>query len=182
MTDPVTPERFRGVLGRFVTGISIMTTVDAEGNPHGMTANALTSVSLEPPLVLVCVDRSAIMADLLERADGFALSFLTVEQEALSTWFATPDRPTGAAQFQDLAIGTQATGSPILDECLAWLDCRTWARYDGGDHVIVVGEVVALGETDDRDAAPLLYDRGRYARVEEGSSRTPRWKDADGTA
>jgi flavin reductase len=182
VTGPVTPERFRSVLGRFVTGISIMTAVDADGSPHGMTANALTSVSLEPPLVLVCVDRSAIMADLMERADGFALSFLRVEQEELSTWFATPDRPTGAAQFQDLATSTRVTGSPVLDECLAWLDCRRWALYDGGDHVIVVGEVVALGETDDRSAAPLLYDRGRYARVEEGSITTPRWQAADGSA
>jgi len=158
-----TPDRFRSVLGRFVTGISIMTAVAADGQPHGMTANAVTSVSLEPPLVLVCVDRSAIMAEVMEDAEGFALTFLTAEQEPWSTWFATPDRPTGAAQFDGVPTRAHTTGSPVLDDGLGWVDCRTWAVYDGGDHVIVVGEVVALGETEDPDVAPLLYDRGRYA-------------------
>jgi flavin reductase len=179
VTDPVSPERFRSVLGRFVTGISIMTAVGSDGEPHGMTANALASVSLDPPLVLVCVDRSAIMAELMEDADGFALSFLTREQEELSTWFATPERPTGAAQFDGLVTSALVTGSPILEDSLAWLDCRRWAIYDGGDHIIVVGEVVALGETEDLQAAPLLYDRGRYAGVGESPTTTPRWKAAD---
>lgn len=160
-----TPERFRAVMGRFATGISIMTAVAADGQPHGMTANAIASVSLTPPLVLACVDRSAIMAEVMVDAEGFALTFLSAEQEEWSQWFADSDRPVGAAQFEGVPTLSRPTISPVLEGGLGWVDCRTWATYDGGDHVIVVGEVVDLGETDDPDAAPLLYDRGGYAYV-----------------
>ena len=162
-----TPDRFRAVMGRFVTGITIMTAVAADGQPHGMTANAVTSVSLAPPLVLVCVDRSAIMADVMEEAQGFALSFLRAEQQERSQWFADSDRPVGTAQFDGVPTLERPTIAPVLADALAWVDCRTWASYDGGDHVIVVGEVVDLGETDDPDATPLLYDRGGYAHVRD---------------
>lgn len=170
MTEPAgpTPDRFRAVMGRFVTGITIMSAVAADGQPHGMTANAITSVSLTPPLVLACVDRSAIMADVMEEAQGFALSFLRADQEEVSQWFADSDRPVGAAQFDGVPTLDRPTIAPVLADALAWVDCRTWAIYDGGDHLIVVGEVVDLGETDDPDAAPLLYDRGGYAQVREG--------------
>jgi flavin reductase len=161
-----TPERFRSVLGRFVTGISIMTAVAADGQSHGMTANAISSVSLEPPLVLVCVDRSAIMAEVVAESGAFALTFLSAEQEPWSQWFADPARPTGSAQFDGIPTSVRMTGSPILDGGISWVDCRTWAAYDGGDHVIVVGEVMALGETEDDSATPLLYDRGRYAYLD----------------
>ena len=160
-----TPDRFRAVMGRFTTGISIMTAVSADGQPHGMTANAIASVSLAPPLVLACVDRSAIMAEVMEDAEGFALTFLSAEQQEWSQWFADSDRPVGAAQFEGVPTRDRPTISPVLEGGLGWVDCRTWATYDGGDHVIVVGEVVDLGETDDPDAAPLLYDRGGYAYV-----------------
>lgn len=160
------PERLRSVMGRFVTGITIMTSVTDDGDSHGMTANAVTSVSLEPPLVLVCVDRQAIMSEVVTASGRFALTFLTADQQAWSRWFADPDRPTGQAQFAPVATGTAVTGSPILTGGLAWVDCQVWATYDGGDHVIVVGEVVALGEGSDAAAAPLLYDRGGYALLE----------------
>ncbi len=162
-----TADRFRSAMGRFVTGISIMTAVGPDGEPHAMTANAVTSVSLDPPLVLVCVDRSAIMAEVIEESEAFALTFLTAEQQALSSWFADSDRPEGTAQFEGLELDEQGTTSPVFAGALAWLDCRVWARYDGGDHVIVVGEVAALGESEDPAARPLLYDRGRYGRVAE---------------
>lgn len=158
-----TPDRFRAVMGRFATGISIMTAVAADRQPHGMTANAIASVSLRPPLVLACVDRSAIMAEVMEEAEGFALTFLSADQQDWSQWFADSDRPVGHAQFEGVPTLDRPTISPVLEGGLGWVDCRTWATYDGGDHVIVVGEVVDLGETEDPDAAPLLYDRGGYA-------------------
>ena len=159
------PDRFRSVLGRFVTGITVMTSVSEDGEPHGMTANAVTSVSLTPPLVLVCVDRTAIMSDVVTRSQRFALTILTADQEGWSRWFADPDRPSGPGQFAGVATTTMATGSPLLVGGLAWLDCRVWASYDGGDHVIVVGEVIDLEASDDPSAVPLLYHRGDYAQL-----------------
>lgn len=166
----VSSDAFRAVMGRFATGVSIMTAT-ADGESHGMTANALTSVSLEPPLVLVCVDRSAIMAGVIERAKGFALSFLTEEQADLSQWFADRSRPDGNQQFAAIDTEVAVTGSPVLVGAHGWMDCRSWATYDGGDHLIVVGEVVALGEPAPEAGAtsPLLYHRGGYARLAEGS-------------
>ncbi len=168
--DGPTAEDFRAVLGRFATGVAIMTSV-ADGQPHGMTANAISSVSLDPPLVLVCVDRRAVMADVIDVAQTFALSWLTVDQAALSQWFADPQRPIGAEQFDELTTQTDVTGSPILDGAHGWVDCRVWAAYDGGDHVIVVGRVVALGQapttSDGATTTPLIYHRGGYAGLGE---------------
>jgi flavin reductase (DIM6/NTAB) family NADH-FMN oxidoreductase RutF len=166
--DGVTPDAFRTVLGHFATGVAIMTSM-ADDHPHGMTANAVTSVSLDPPLVLVCVDRTAVMAGVVEKAGAFALSFLSDDQEEVSQWFADPTRPDGGDQFDGVATLTATTGSPILEGSHAWVDCRRWATYDGGDHVIVVGEVVALGHpdtpVDGPTTSPLLYHQGRYARL-----------------
>ena len=154
-----TPSDFRGVMGRFATGVAVMTTVD-DGVPHGMTANAITSVSLEPLLVLVSVERTAIMADLVVSSGVFALSFLTREQRTLSDRFADPDRPQGASQFAGVETFEAATGSPLLDGSLAWLDCEVWAVHDGGDHLLVLGEVVAVAPGTDEE--PLVYYRGGY--------------------
>jgi len=172
VADGPTGAAFRAVLGRFATGVAIMTSV-ADGQPHGMTANAISSVSLDPPLVLVCVDRTAVMAEIVDVAQTFALSWLTEEQTAVSQWFADPQRPAGADQFDDLSTHAAATGSPIITEAHGWVDCRVWAAHDGGDHVIVVGRVVALGEapmtSDGATTSPLLYHRGGYAALGEPS-------------
>jgi flavin reductase len=154
-----TPDGFRGVMGRFATGVSIMTTRH-EGTPHGMTANAVTSVSLEPLLVLVSVERTTVMAEQVTAAGAFALSFLAADQGEISDRFADPERPLGAAQFEGLELGEAVTGSPILQHGLGWLDCRVYAIHDGGDHLLVLGEVVDLAEGD--ADAPLLYYRGGY--------------------
>jgi flavin reductase (DIM6/NTAB) family NADH-FMN oxidoreductase RutF len=153
--------RFRAVLGRFATGVTVMTSV-ADGRPHGMTANAVASVSLDPPLVLVCVDRSAVMAEVVAAGGVFALSVLDRAQRPWSDRFAEPGRPPGDEQFDGVPTIRRTTGAPVLDGAVAWLDCQVWASYDGGDHVIVVGEVVDLdvGEADD----PLLYFRSGYGR------------------
>lgn len=152
------PERFRATLGSFATGVSVMTTV-LDGVPHGMTANAVSSVSLDPPLVLVCVDREAVMATRAIEAGCFALSFLGEDQHELASAFADPDRPEGEAEFLGVTTHRKATGAPVLEGNVGWVDCRIWSVNDGGDHVVLLGQVVDLGPGGDR---PLLYYRGAY--------------------
>lgn len=152
------PERFRATMGSFATGVSVMTTV-WDGVPHGMTASAVSSVSLEPPLVLVCVDRDAVMATRAVDAGFFALSFLSEDQSELASAFADPARTEGDAEFVGVATYPRATGAPVLEGNVGWVDCRIWSVTDGGDHLVVLGEVVALGADNDR---PLLYYRGSY--------------------
>lgn len=131
---------------------------------HGMTANAFTSVSLDPLLVAVCVDRGAGMHDFVVAAGGFAVSILAAEHEDLSRWFASPRRPHGQDQFDGVAHRLAATsGAPVLDGAAAWLDCRVHAVHDGGDHSIVVGAVAAVGVA--ADVQPLVWLDGAYGRL-----------------
>lgn len=162
-TPSVDAEAFRAALGSFATGVSVMTTV-VDGEPHGMTANALSSVSLDPPLVLVCVGRDALMAELVGRAGVFALSFLGVGQESLSWHFADPDRALGATGFDGVATRTALTGCRILEHAIGSVDCEVVRSVDAGDHVVVIGRVVAARA--DEDAAPLVYFRGAYPPLE----------------
>jgi N-acetyl-1-D-myo-inositol-2-amino-2-deoxy-alpha-D-glucopyranoside deacetylase len=161
---PVDPAAFRATLGRFATGVGVMT-VAVQGRTHGMTANAISSVSLDPPLVLVCVERSAAMATFVRRAPSFALSFLAADQQELSDWFADPARADDGEQFAEVAHRTEVTGTPILDGAVGWVDCRVEAIHVAGDHDIVIGRVVGLGtgRTDD----PLLYYGSAYHRLAE---------------
>ncbi len=154
----VDPAAFRAALGGFATGVGVMTTV-VDDVPHGMTASAVSSVSLHPSLVLVCVDRQALMADRVVRSEVFALSFLAREQRHVSDRFATPTRGHGHVEFEGIPWRTETTGSPVLEGVVSWVDCRVWSVADGGDHLIVVGEALALGST---ERAPLLYLRGGY--------------------
>jgi flavin reductase len=163
--DPHDPIVFRAVLGRFATGVTVMTSI-LDDVPHAMTANAVTSVSLDPPLVLVCVERGAVMASHVEGSGVFALSVLSADQAALSGAFADPARPLGAAQFAGVATRPGVTGAPLVEGALAHVDCRVTAIHPGGDHVIVVGEVVTLEASDEDD--PLLYYRGGYGRWQPG--------------
>lgn len=158
----VTPASFRAVLAQFATGVGVMTSASA-GVPHGMTVNALASVSLQPLLVLVCVERDSIMAGVVAEAGVFGLSLLTADQRRLSDHFANPDRPEGDEQFTAVPYDTAETGAPLLEEALAWIDCRVWALHDGGDHVIVVGEVLALDFREDAEA--LVYFRSGYGSL-----------------
>ena len=131
-----------------------------EGIRYGMTVNSLTSVSLEPTLMLFCCERDASLHDPVLAAGVWAVSVLPAEQQKVAAWFATRGRP-GVDQFSGQSATPGAvTGAPVLDGALAWFECRTWATYDGGDHTIVVGEVLDLGCGD--DAAGLLYFRGAY--------------------
>lgn len=150
---------FRSALGQFATGITVVTAYDGE-DVHGMTANSFTSVSLDPPLILVCVDRRNRTHELLPRIGRFAVNVLAQNQEAVSRYFA------GQRDMEPpyrLVEGTKAK-SPVFDGVLAWLDCSMWQTYDGGDHSIFVGKVEAL---DVKGGRPLLYYQGAYATLGE---------------
>lgn len=164
MPRSVTPEDFRRTLGTFATGITVVSAT-ADGVLHGMTANAFSSVSLDPPLVLVCVGHNAGLHDLvLEAAKAFAVTMLAADQERESVWFASARRPSGREQFEDVPWWpAPVSGSPVLERGIAWLDCRLHDAHEGGDHSIFVGEVLDVGTL--RDADPLLYYRGRYRRL-----------------
>ena len=152
----------RDVFGRFATGITVVTC--AGEVPHGMTANSFSSVSLEPPLVLVCVIRGTAMHDYVVASGGFAVSMLGADQEEVARHFANPDRPSGIAQFDavDWTPGPWS-GAPLLCGALAWLECELSEVYEGGDHSIFLGQVLGLGHSAGREA--LLYFAGRYHQV-----------------
>ncbi len=154
---------FRQALSRFATGITVVTTGLADGSMRGITVNAFASVSLDPPLVLYCLGKSAFHFDAFANAESFAVNILAEEQGGLSNRFAGE----GADDASDLSLGEMVTGSPILPGCLAVLDCTTEQRHDAGDHLIVVGRVQAL-ETR-ADGEPLLYFRSRYGALTRSS-------------
>lgn len=145
-------------MGRFATGVTIVTSRCGD-ELHGMTANSVTAVSLNPPLVLVCIDRSADSHDIIAESGIFAVNILSREQERLSSQFAVKEGEA-AHGLDDVPHHARATGAPIIDGGLAYLDCRVFERYPGGDHTIFVGEVVDAGPLDGTD--PLIFYRGRY--------------------
>jgi flavin reductase (DIM6/NTAB) family NADH-FMN oxidoreductase RutF len=161
-----TEGEYRATVGLFATGITVVT-ANAVGVEHGMTLNAFASVSLDPLLVLVCVERDAVMHKVLEEAGSFALSMLAEDQEPIARYFADSNRPAGAAQFAGVGyrIGA-ATGAPLLDGALAWLQCELERAYDGGDHSIFLGRVLTVERGTLRD--PLLYFGGAYRRPGNG--------------
>jgi flavin reductase len=147
----------RQIMGQFATGVTVVTT-DGKAGPHGLTANAIASLSLDPPLVLVAVERKAHSLDYLTKNGCFAINILRVDQEEISRRFATP----GPKDFAGLNITTAGTTAPILSDCVAFVDCRVVEILPGGDHEIFVGEIVA-GEY--HGGEPLLYYAGGYCRI-----------------
>lgn len=153
---------FRDTLGCFATGVCIVSATDKEGRPVGLTVNSFTSVSLDPPLVLFCLDnRSESLTAFLE-APGFALSILSADQQALSNRFA---RDPAATRWDGVAAVTGKGGAPLIQGALAALDCSLHAIHPGGDHTILVGRVLGYAN---QKGAPLLYYRGAYAALENG--------------
>src|SRR3954452_4286607 len=153
---------YRRVMSRLASGVAVVSTAES-GMRHGMTVNAIVSVSLDPVLMLFCCERDASMHDPLLRVGTWAASLLTAAQEDTSRWFATRER-AGEDQFDGRPVRAGAhSGAPILTDALAWFECRTWATYDGGDHTIIVGEVLAMAI--DNDAEPLVYFRRGYRTV-----------------
>jgi flavin reductase (DIM6/NTAB) family NADH-FMN oxidoreductase RutF len=150
---------FRQVLGAFPTGVTIVATRNGEGAPCGMTVNAFTSVSLDPPLVLVCVQRGASSYDPLLTTGSFAVSVLSTEQAALAAHFST--EPANM-RFAEVDWHAGPLGDPVVDGSAAWLACTLASVHPGGDHSILVGRVeeLGLGETD-----ALVFYRGTYGRV-----------------
>lgn len=155
------PARFRRVMGAFPTGVTVVTARRGDGSPAGLTVNSLTSVSLEPLLVLVCIDHQSASHDAVMESGAFAVNLLRESDRDVSESFASGDRED---RFQDLAWHREVTGSPVLDTALGWLDCTVHQTHVAGDHTIVVGRVEAC---DAGEGPPLAYHRGRYARVEE---------------
>jgi flavin reductase (DIM6/NTAB) family NADH-FMN oxidoreductase RutF len=155
----VSPDQFRLALGRFASGVTVITVPTAEGGVHGMTASAFCSVSLRPPLVLVCVDHLAETYLHLREVCCFGVSILKQEQEALSEFFADPERNPDAAYRLGITYKKMESGMPVLAEALAQIDCTVVESYPAGDHHIFVGQV---NEISVNEGAPLLYFRGRY--------------------
>ncbi len=151
---------FRNVLGRFATGVALVTVAPTGETPIALTINSFASVSLDPALVLWSIDRTSECFDLFSQADGFGLHFLSDAQQDLSIRFSRKDNHNLDGIDHHTGIG----GAPILAQCNGWLDCRVHARHDGGDHVIIVGEVLNIGDGPD-DSMPLVYYRGRYRAI-----------------
>jgi 3-hydroxy-9,10-secoandrosta-1,3,5(10)-triene-9,17-dione monooxygenase reductase component len=162
---------FRRALGCFATGVTVVTTRQQDGSPCGLTASAFTSVSLEPPLVLVCVDKKSDSYPHFGPAGVFAVNVLDEDQQAISSRFAT----SGGNKFTGLAYTWSEIGAPILERRLAVLECRIVHTYEGGDHVIYVGEVMRAEAGTGR---PLLYYCGRYGALADSreSQNMPKTK------
>jgi flavin reductase (DIM6/NTAB) family NADH-FMN oxidoreductase RutF len=154
---------FRRAAARFVTGVTVVST-RVGGTDHAMTANAFTSVSLDPVLVLVCVEQEARFHDAIEVAGVWGVSVLDESARAVSQWLATRGRPLHGQLDRVPHHRGEVTGVPLMDQSLAAFECRTTALYPGGDHSIVVGEVVGV-ELPDSPARPLVYHRGSYTHL-----------------
>ena len=151
----LTPAEFRAALRSFAAGVTVVTTRDRDGHPSGLTASAFTAVSLQPPLVLVCVDHAATAYPDFRAHGWFAVNVLRREQEALSRRFAL----TGGDKFHGVACHEGSHGLPLLDDALANLECRIVEAHQAGDHTIFIGQVEA---TEVRGGRPLLYFHGAY--------------------
>ena len=161
------PNLFRQVLGRFATGVTVVTVAQG-GMKHGMTANAFSSVSLNPPLILVSVDKRAEMHGLLLKSDAFCVNILPEHHREWSDWWAGK-APKEGDQFVDIPHTVKATGSPVLDGCVGYIDCKVWARYEGGDHTLFIGEVQEAAVNDSPDVKPLVFFASKYRRLDDNA-------------
>lgn len=149
-------KEFRSALGRFTTGVTVVTTLDSDEAPFGVTASSFNSVSLDPPLVLWSLAKTAQSIDAFSRSGHFAVHVLVADQEPLSTHFAR----SGGDKFSSLEWEKGLLGSPLFAEYVSRFECRTLHQYEGGDHIIFVGEVV---DFDQQDGKPLVFHQGAYA-------------------
>jgi len=156
---PVDRDTFRSVLGRFASGITVVTIRDERGKDHGMTVSAFCSISLDPPLVMVCIGHDATMYPVLGDIAWFGINILGHNQEPVSRRFAGKD----IERFDGIGFERGESGVVLLDDVLAWLECRVVTRHEAGDHTLIIGEVEAAAA---RDGRPLLYYRGGYAQLE----------------
>jgi flavin reductase (DIM6/NTAB) family NADH-FMN oxidoreductase RutF len=157
-----TSKDFRATVGTFATGVTVITTRGDE-HSYGMTANAFSSVSLDPPLVLVCVISPSEGRDQIAQNGCFAVNILHAEQEPISRYFASRDRPRGRDAFGEVSHKLGASGSPIIDGVVGYLDCKLHTSHDAGDHEIFIGEVLELGFSP--DGTPLVFHGGGYKLI-----------------
>jgi flavin reductase (DIM6/NTAB) family NADH-FMN oxidoreductase RutF len=157
---PIDPIALRRAFGTFVTGVTVITTRDANGTRRGMTANSFTSVSLDPPLLLVCLAKSASSYEAFTGAGFFAVNILHEGQMDVSATFASKSTD----KFQSVTHDYIHTGAPVLTDSLTWFDCTTFSSVDAGDHTVLIGQVRAFGTS---PRAPLGFCRGRYASVKD---------------
>jgi 3-hydroxy-9,10-secoandrosta-1,3,5(10)-triene-9,17-dione monooxygenase reductase component len=151
-------EELRQIMGRYATGAAIVT-ASHDGQPYGLAVNSLTSVSLDPPLVLFCPAKRSETWPSIEAAGHFAVNILGDGQEDLCRLFSRK----GADRFAEVAWSPSTSGSPVLDDVIAYLECRIDAVHDAGDHFITVGEVLSLGVK--QEAAPLVFYNGAYHQL-----------------
>jgi len=155
-----TQRAFRNALGGFPTGVTVVTAQGADGTLAGMTASSFNSVSMDPPLVLWSITRTATYFPVFSGASNFAINVLSEEQQDLSNGFARE----GEKPFADLAHTIGEGGAPLFDNCTARFQCETWNQYDGGDHVIIVGKVI---DFEAWDRKPLVFAGGGYRQLTE---------------
>ena len=160
--NPPDPKRFRKIMGQYATGVTVVAATGADGEPLGLTANSVTSVSLKPPLVLVCMSRSSESLGGILDCGGFTVNVLGSDHVGLSTRFSGGDRDR---RWEGVDYRTLPSGRPVLDGVLAWLDCTIYRDFEAGDHVILVGEAID-GEAVGGD--PLLFFGGEYGRLHSG--------------
>ncbi len=161
--------RFRDALGAFPTGVAIVSGVTPDGERLGMTVSSFNSVSVAPPLVLFSVARRANSFTAWTELPRYAINILSAQQEELSNRFARPR----SDKWADLMVLDGEAGVPILPNALATFECEPYARYDGGDHEIFVGRVIALRTTPHKQDLPLIFFGGRYRRLDTGFHDIP---------
>lgn len=164
----ISPDIFRLVMGHFVTGVTVVTALDGE-RPFGITVNALSSVSLEPPLVMVALDRRRFLTPIVRAAGRYAVNMLSEDQQALSDCFAGASVVPGRDEFCGAAWHPGATGLPLIDGAIATLECTVVETFSAGDHDLFIGRVDDLASGPEHPM-PLLYYRRRYLRIEQAAT------------
>jgi flavin reductase (DIM6/NTAB) family NADH-FMN oxidoreductase RutF len=155
----ISEDEFRNVLGRFASGVTVVTAVAADGKDQGMTVTAFASVSLVPPLVLICIERTASAHETLTTTDEFVVNILSAAQEQVARRFAIE----GIDRFESVAYARASSGISVLENVIGVVECRRTTLYSGGDHTIIVGQVEAARAVNGK---PLLYYRGGYSQLE----------------
>ena len=161
---------FRNALGEFATGVAVITAESSTGDPIGMTMSSFNSVSLNPPLVLFSVDRRAHSLDAMQKAKHFAVNILGREQEEISNRFAR----ALSDKWLNVKLTAGYSQAPLITGALAHFECKPYAQYDGGDHIIFVVQVTRFSVRPG-DPAPLVFFRGRYCDIADDSNREPTW-------
>jgi flavin reductase (DIM6/NTAB) family NADH-FMN oxidoreductase RutF len=164
ITRGVSTELFRKVMGSFPTGVTVITAERAPGQVHGMTANSFASVSLDPLLILVCIDQDARLLSYVKTQQRFGVNILKDTQQAISQYFAKPNQDPADEARLGVAFEWTETGIPLLKDALAHIGCNVAAQHKSGDHTIFVGEVESL---ELMEGEPLFYHRGKYGGMRE---------------